>query len=171
MAGDLEAGRRVEGELMDFDLIRRLLAALEARGVRYAIFGAVAMNLLGLVRVTEGLDIFVEPEASNVERLRHALMDVFQDPQIEQIRTEDLLGDYPSIRYAPPDESFYMDILTRLGDAFAFSDLETACVPFDGLTVTVATARTLYRMKKDTVRLKDRADAEMLRRHFDVESE
>lgn len=61
-------------------------------------------------------------------------MDVFHDPQIEQIRTEDLLGDYPSVRYAPPDESFYMDILTRLGEAFAFSDLETARVPFDGLS-------------------------------------
>jgi hypothetical protein len=156
---------------MDFDVVKRLLGALEARGVRYAIFGAVAMNLLGLVRVTEDLDIFVDPEASNVDRLRQALMDVFQDPQIEQIRTEDLLGDYPSVRYAPPDESFYMDILTRLGEAFEFSDLETARVPFDGLTVTVATARTLYRMKKDTVRLKDRADAEMLRRHFDLESE
>jgi len=29
--------------------------------------------------------------------------------------------------------------------------------------------RALYRMKKDTVRLQDRADADRLRRHFAVE--
>lgn len=40
---------------MDFDVLKRVLAALEARGVRYAIFGAVALNLHGLARSTEDL--------------------------------------------------------------------------------------------------------------------
>jgi hypothetical protein len=154
---------------MDFDLLKRLVAALESRGVVYAIFGAIAMNLHGLVRATEDLDLFIEPDAANIDRLRHALMDAFDDPEIEKITTEDLLGDYPSVRYAPPTGSFYMDILTRLGEAFAFSDLETVRVPFGELTTTVVTPRTLYRMKKDTVRLKDRADAEALRRQFHLE--
>jgi hypothetical protein len=156
---------------MDFDVLKRVVAALEARGVQYAIFGAIAMNLHGLVRATEDLDVFVAPEASNIGRLRQALEDVFDDPSIEQITAEDLLGDFPSVRYAPAGHSFYMDILTRLGDAFAFADLETERVPFDGLTATVVTPRTLYRMKKDTVRLKDRADAEMLRQQFRLERE
>ena len=156
---------------MDFELLKRLIAALESRHVRYAIFGAIAMSLHGLVRATEDLDLFIEPDASNIDRLRQALMDVFADPEIDKITAEDLLGDYPSVRYAPPTGSFYVDILTRLGEAFAFADLETARVPFDGLTTTVVTPRTLYRMKKDTVRLKDRADAEMLRRQFRLESE
>jgi hypothetical protein len=55
--------------------------------------------------------------------------------------------------------------------AFSFADLETERVPFDGLTATVVTPRMLYKMKKDTVRAKDRADAEMLRRQFGLESE
>jgi hypothetical protein len=156
---------------VDFAVLRRLVAALEARGVRYAIFGAVAMNLHGLVRTTEAVDIFVAPEAANIDRLRHALHDVFEDPEIEKITAADLLGEYPSVRYAPPDASFYLDILTRLGETFAFADLETTRVPFDGLTVTAVTPRMLYRMKKDTVRLKDRADAEMLRRQFLLEPE
>jgi hypothetical protein len=154
---------------MDFEVLKRLIAALEAREVRYAIFGAIALNLHGLVRATEDLDLFIEPEEANIGRLRQALMDVFDDPEIDKITAVDLLGDYPSVRYAPPTGSFYMDILTRLGEAFAFSDLETARVPFDGLTTTVVTPLGLYRMKKDTVRLKDRADAEMLRRQFRLE--
>lgn len=151
---------------MDYDVLRRLFAALEARGVVYAIFGAVALTLHGLVRATEDLDLFIAPNAENITRLREALDDVFGDPLIADISTEDLLGDYPSVRYAPPSSSFYLDILTRLGVAFSFADLETQRVPFDGLTVTVVTPGTLYRMKKDTVRLKDRADAELLRRQF-----
>ena len=156
---------------MDFEILKRLIAAFEARGVRYAIFGAIAMNLHGLVRATEDLDVFVEPTAPNIEQLRLALREVFDDPEIDNITAADLLGDYPSVRYVPPASSFYLDILTRLGDAFAFADLETARVPFDGLTATVVTPRMLYLMKKDTVRLKDRADAEMLRRQFRLEQE
>ena len=156
---------------MDFAILKRLIAALEARGVRYAIFGAVAMNLHGLVRATEDLDVFIEPEAANIDRLRQALHDVFDDPEIDKITAADLLGEYPSIRYAPPDTSFYLDILTRLGDAFSFADLETTRVPFDGLTATAVTPRMLYRMKVNTVRLQDRADAEMLRRQFRLEPE
>jgi hypothetical protein len=68
---------------VDFDSLKQLIAALNARGVRYAIFGAVAM----------------------------------------------------------------------------------------GLTARVVSPRTLYTMKKDTVRAKDRADAEMLRRAFDFGNE
>jgi 20S proteasome alpha/beta subunit len=36
----------------------------------------------------------------------------------------------------------------------------------DDITVSVVTPRTLYNMKKDTVRLKDRADAQMLKERF-----
>jgi hypothetical protein len=41
-------------------------------------------------------------------------------------------------------------------------------MPFGGLVVTVVSPKTLYQMKKDTVRPKDRMDAEALRRKFDV---
>ena len=156
---------------MDYDLLIQLIAALEARSVRYAVVGAMAMSLHGLVRTTEDLDLFVEPEEGNIGRLRQALMDVFRDPDIEQISSADLLGDYPSVRYAPPQGTFYLDILARLGDMFSFADLETERVPLDGLTTTVVTPRMLYRMKKDTVRLKDKADAEMIRRRFHLEPE
>lgn len=39
------------------------------------------------------------------------------------------------------------------------------------LTVSVASPTTLYRMKKDTVRLKDKADAELLRQQFKLDEE
>jgi predicted nucleotidyltransferase len=44
---------------MDVDVTTRVLEALERRGVRYAVVGAVALNILGFVRATEDLDLFV----------------------------------------------------------------------------------------------------------------
>ena len=151
---------------MDFEILKRVLAALEARGVRYAIIGTVALNLHGLARSTEDLDIFVEPEAGNIDRLKLALHDAIDDPDIDDITAADLLGEYPAVQYVPPEGAFHLDILTRLGDAFQFSGLETERVPYEDLLVTAVTPRMLYRMKRDTVRPKDAADAATIRQRF-----
>lgn len=156
---------------MDYDRTREVLAALEREQVRYVVFGGVALNLQGLARATEDLDIFIEPTADNVDRLRRALMSVFDDPHLVEITAEDLLGDYPAVQYVPPEGTFHVDILTRLGTAFRYQDLASERLDLEGLTVSVVTARTLYEMKKDTVRERDRADAERLRQRYGFEDE
>ena len=40
------------------------------------------------------------------------------DPNVNDIRAEDLLGEYPSVRYYPPSGDLYFDVMTRLGRAF-----------------------------------------------------
>lgn len=157
---------------MNFEAVRNVLAALEREEVRYVVFGAVAINLLGLPRATEDLDIFVAPERRNIERLKTALRSVYPgDASIDEITAEDLLGDYPAVQYVPPEGSFYLDILTRLGEAFRYEDIVSQRLDFAGIPVSVATPQTLYRMKKDTVRPKDWGDAEALRRRFELEEE
>jgi hypothetical protein len=157
--------------VVEFDPARLVLEALEREGVQYAVFGAVALGIHGLARSTEDLDVFVAPERDNIDRLKQALRSVFADPSIEEISADDLLGDYPAVQYVPPEGAFHVDILTRLGEAFRWQDLEVLRVPFEGLTVSVVSPQTLYRMKRDTVRAKDRADAEVLRRRFGLEDE
>ena len=153
---------------MTADPVEAVLAALEQAGVRYVVFGAVALNLLGLARATEDLDIFVAPDRENIDRLKEALRTVFDDPHIDEISADDLLGDYPAVQYIPPAGSFFIDILTRLGEAFRFDDLDVTRVRLGNLEVSVASPATLYEMKKDTVRLKDRADALALRERFQL---
>jgi hypothetical protein len=80
--------------------------------------------------------------------------------------TIQLLNEYPAVQYVPPEAGFHVDILTRLGEAFRWEDLEMERVPFEGLTVNVATPKMLYRMKKDTVRPNDRIDSEALRQRY-----
>jgi hypothetical protein len=64
-----------------------------------------------------------------------------------------------------------MDILSRLGEAFRFEELESEEVIVDGIRARVATPRMLYRMKKDTVRPQDRMDAETIRTRFGLREE
>ena len=113
----------------------------------------------------------MEPEAANIDRLRTALRSVVDDPEIEHITAADLLGDYPAVQHVPPDGTFHIDIVTRLGNPFTFADLETERVTFDGLTVSVVTPRGLYAMNRNTVRLKDRAVAEALKERFGIQDE
>lgn len=115
------------------------------------------------------LDLFVAADDGNIERLRRALDSVFNDPEIENITAADLRGDYPAIQYGPPDANFTIDIVSRLGDAFAFESLEIVEVDAGGTTIHVVSPATLYRMKRDTIRPRDRDDAERLRRAFDME--
>src|SRR5688572_6300196 len=98
---------------------------MNAEGVDYVVVGGVAMNLHGVVRATEDLDVFIRPDAANVEKLRRALKAVWTDPSIDEITAEDLCGEYPAVRYGPPEGDFYLDILTRLGEATSYADLES----------------------------------------------
>lgn len=156
---------------MDFEEAKRILAAFEAEGVRYVLVGAMAMAAYGLIRATRDVDLFVSPEPENVERLRRALMRLYDDPHVEEITSEDLAGDYPAVEYSPPHGRYTMDILARLGEAFRYEDLEFQEILVEGIRLRVATPRMLYRMKKETVRPQDRLDAEAIRERFGLEEE
>ena len=153
---------------MQFELMRQILAALEREGVRYVVFGAVALAIHGLARSTEDLDLFIDPDVDNIARLRRALHSVFDDPSIDEITAADLLGDYPAIQYNPPVETFHIDLLTRLGELYTFQSLESERKLFGDLEVSVVTPRMLYRMKKGTVRPHDWGDAARIANHYDV---
>ena len=152
------------------DRLPDLLGALNAEDVQYVLFGGQAVNLHGILRFTDDIDLFVSPTPENVERLRRALRRIWTDPSIDDIRSEDLAGEYAVIRYGTPDD-FYIDLVTRLGEAYAFADVEAEWIERGGVRAHVATARMLYRMKKDTVRPLDRADAVDLKEKFHLEDD
>jgi hypothetical protein len=156
---------------MRLDDVLAVLEALERRGVRYAVFGGLAMAAHGFDRATRDLDLFVASDSDNVELLRRSLADVFDDPDIAQITADDLGGDYPAIQYGPPRVDFTIDIVSRLGDAFRFDDLEIERVSVGSVEIAVVTPATLYRMKRDTVRPRDRDDAQRLAQAFDLDAD
>lgn len=150
-------------------LVLSVLNALADNQVRYTVVGGVALNLIGLARATQDLDIFVAPDEENVARLRQALKQVFSDPDIDGITSSDLNGDYPVVQYIPPSGGFHIDIISRLGEAYRYDSIEAEQRWVEGIPVCLATPRMLYKMKHNTIRLQDQADAARIARYFDVE--
>jgi hypothetical protein len=159
-----------EPRIPDEQRLRAIFRALAEQRVEYAVFGAVALGLHGLARATADLDLFIRPDAGNVERLKAALCSVIEDPNIDEISADDLCGAYPAVRYVPPD-GFGLDLLTRLGEAFRYEDLDIEERDYEGVPVRVVTARTLWRMKRDTTRPVDRFDADVLAERFGFREE
>lgn len=155
---------------MDWERVLQFLRALHDWQVEYVLVGAVGMTIHGIVRASRDVDIFVRPEAGNIEKLRGALRQVFpDDSSIEQITVQDLAGEYPAVLYNSPDGSLSIDILSRLGEMFAYESIRFEEKLFEGTPVRVATPQMLYEMKKGTLRLQDRADAEALKQEFSLE--
>jgi hypothetical protein len=117
----------------------------------------VAVILHGLERLTRDIDIFIKPDPENIDNLKRALHSIFDDQSINEITAEELQK-YAVIRYGTPD-GFYIDIMTKLGEAFSFQDLEYEIIEYKGIKIRLATPGILYKMKKDTVRFQDKIDA------------
>ena len=156
---------------MDRDEVMRVLRAFESAGLEYVLIGAAAMGFHGVVRATEDLDLFIRATPENIAKLRSALLAVYGDPNINEISSADLLGEYPAVRYAPPTGDLYFDVMTRLGAVASFETIDAEVKKVDGTQIRVATPAALYRMKKGTVRLQDRADAAALRERFGLKDE
>ena len=152
---------------MDRDELLRLLRAFEAERLEYVLIGATAMGFHGLIRATEDVDLIVRASADNLARLRRALKSTYpDDPNVDLILDEDLLGEYPAVRYYPPSGDLYLDVMTRLGVAANFESIDAEFKEIEGIRVRVATPLALYRLKRDTVRALDRQDAAALARRF-----
>lgn len=154
---------------MDSDELLAVLRAFEAAGVDYVLVGATAMGFHGLTRATEDVDVIVRAAAENIDRIREALRAVYaDDPTVDEIRTDDLLGEYPAVRYIPPTGNLYFDLMTRLGEMADFDSVEAEVKEAGGVRVRVATPAALHRLKKGTLRAIDRQDAAALRELFDL---
>lgn len=142
------------------DQFRDFMAVLDAFDkyeVDYILIGGVAIILHGMERLTRDVDIFVKMEAENVDKLRNALHSIFDDTSIEEITLEEL-NKYPVIRYGTPN-GFCIDIMARLGEAVSFEDLEYETIAYQGTKIRIGTPETLYELKRNTVRDRDKIDA------------
>ena len=143
------------------DLFGRFLDIMQAlyeEDVDYVLIGGFAVILHGLSRLTADIDIFIKPEAENLERLKKALRKVFPaDDEIDSLSLQDLRY-YAVVRFGTADD-FYIDLIAGIGEMFRFEDLECEVREVAGTRVRIATPETLLRMKKDTVRPEDKRDA------------
>ena len=155
---------------MSRETILKLIEAnhnrLRSLGVReLGLFGSFAR---GEARPDSDVDFFVDPAPENVVRIKRALRSIWDDPHLDEIQDDEMIGPYPSFSYEPPGEPFSIDVVSRLGEAFVFTDLDSQTLEIRGVPVRFVTAETLYRMKRDTVRPIDKIDAFRLRERFNL---
>lgn len=135
------------------DDVRRVCRALDEAGARYVLIGGFAVILHGGERTTKDIDLLVDPEPENVERLKRALS-VLEDDAASEIAPDDLQK-YRVVRVA---DEVMVDLLAVACDV-TWSEASVSAVQIDlqGTPVTYADVATLIRTKQ-TVRPSDAAD-------------
>jgi predicted nucleotidyltransferase len=140
-----------------FNEFLKILDALDKARVDYILIGGVAVVLNGFDRLTNDMDIFIEVIPQNIENLKNTLYSLYKDPSINEIQQNDF-DSYPVIRYGTPN-GFNIDIIGKLGEMAKYGDLDYEVMNIQGVNIKIATPETLFKLKKDTLREKDKIDA------------
>jgi len=135
------------------DDIRRICRALDDAGAHYVLIGGFAVILHGGLRTTKDIDLLVDPEPANVERLKRALS-VLEDAAALEIEEGDLQK-YTVVRIA--DEILVDLFFAACGVTWSEARTSALRMDLEGTPVIVADVETLIRTKM-TVRPSDAAD-------------
>ena len=147
--------------MKDFGRFFEIINALNEENVEYILIGGFAIILHGFPRLTQDIDLLVNPDKKNISKLKSALNSIFHDKYIDEINSSDL-NKYSVIRYGTP-EDFHIDIITKIGDSIKYGTVKFKIIKVEKLPIRVATAEALFEMKKNTIRPEDKRDALFLK--------
>ncbi len=100
------------------DLVR-VAALLDAEAVEYAVIGGYALALQGIVRLTEDVDILVEPTPENARRWVRALSQLPDGAARELVGDETLHEEPYAIRI---NDEFTVDVMNS-ASGFSWKDM------------------------------------------------
>jgi len=140
----------------NFSEFLKVIEEIEKEGVEYFIIGGFALVLHGIPRFTEDVDIVIRNNENNINKLKNVLFRLYKDKEIEEITLSEF-DKYPVIRYGTPTGT-YIDIMVKLGDKVLFDELEYREFEVEGKRVNIATLKSLYETKKNSLREKDKMD-------------
>lgn len=136
--------------------VRHVAALLEDERVEYALIGGYALALQGIVRLTEDVDILVEPTLDNARRWVRALSRL-PDGAAKELDGDDTI--HEELYAIRINDEFTVDVMNS-ASGFTWRDLVPYRTCIEG--IHVLSLEGLLRMKEHG-RLKDRADAEAIR--------
>ncbi len=147
-----------------YDDVLTIAKLLEGEHVEYALIGGYALALQGIVRLTEDVDILVEPTLENARRWVRALSKL-PDGAAKELDGDDTLHeDVYAIRI---NDVFTIDVMNS-ASGFTWRQLVPYRKRIEGINVVSLEGLLLM---KEHGRLKDQADAEAIRRVLDPRSE
>jgi hypothetical protein len=141
------------------DLLR-LCAELNRLGAQYIIIGGLAMNELGLVRVTEDIDLLIEASLENQRRVREALR-ILPERAIDEFGESEDLREWVVVRV---NDEITVDLMTAAcGVTFDAAQNSFAVRTIQNIAIPFATRELMIRLKQGN-REKDRIDLDYLLR-------
>jgi Nucleotidyl transferase AbiEii toxin, Type IV TA system len=141
------------------DLLQ-VCAELNRLGAKYIVIGGLAMNELGLVRVTEDIDLLLEPSPENQQRVREALR-VLPERAIDELGPEEDLREWVVVRV---NDEITVDLMTAAcGVVYAEGKDDLITRTIGGVEIPFASRNLMIRLKQGN-REKDRIDLEYLLR-------
>jgi hypothetical protein len=155
--------------------IRDLAAALDSRGVRYAVVGGVAVNLRGIPRMTYDIDIVVATDEPNLRACREALSSLALacrlPLRLESLADPALRAEYENDRNLravtftdPSDPLREVDVIVAPSRDPDGVTARATAIAAGGFEVCVASLDDLIAMKRLAGRRQDLADVEHLER-------
>jgi hypothetical protein len=137
-----------------------LCAELNTLGARYIIIGGLAMNELGLVRVTEDIDLLIDGSMENQRLIRQALR-ILPERAIDELGPQEDLREWLVVRV---NDEITVDLMTA-ACGVTFAEAEDAFVlrAIGGVKIPFASRDLMIRLKQGN-REKDRIDLEYLLR-------
>lgn len=136
-----------------------LLADLSRNGVKYILVGGLAVDLCGYARITHDVDIIVDYSKENIELLLSRLL-YFGEGSARELAYKDFDLEEGCIRVV---EDFPLDLFTVMC-GHTYQDL-LQYVKYQELkdvTVPYLSAEGLIKLKKRSLRPKDRVDVQVL---------
>lgn len=138
---------------------KEFIRLLNDRSVRYLVVGGYAVALHGHPRYTKDLDVWVEPDPENIDRILDALK-AFGFGSLE-LDADDFLEPDTVIQLGRPPQR--IDLLTGLdGVVFDESHATRQEVAIEGISVSFIGLDQLRKNKKASGRHQDLADLERL---------
>ncbi|MCB1085903.1 MAG: nucleotidyl transferase AbiEii/AbiGii toxin family protein [Verrucomicrobiae bacterium] len=141
----------------------RLLVRLVRDEIDFVVVGGIAVCLNGYVRLTEDVDILIDPDRSNVERLISSLAK-FGEGFAAELGPEDFDEEEGAVRVVEDSEDCQIDIFTVM-HGLCLVDFRNDIRHFEtsGIAVPYLGPLGLIRLKQNTHREKDSVDISALR--------
>lgn len=138
----------------------KLLAALARADVRFLVVGGLAVAQAGFARFTEDIDLLVDADPANLERLLDTLAGV-GDGAAAELTPADLPVEEGAVRIL---DAFVIDLFTQMsGYTYAALAPYADRHDIDGAPVAFLNTDGLLLLKEPSLRPRDQADAAALR--------
>jgi hypothetical protein len=150
-----------------WDDVKRLAQLLEEHSVKWALIGGYAIAAHGFVRVSEDVDILVEPSPENARRWITAMAQLPDGATRELVGQEDIFEREGQHAVRVNDE-FTIDVMpSACGHGWAELERFIERRELDGVSLPLLGLRGLL-LTKEGLRDRDRADAAVLKAALDA---